>query len=430
MLPNCKLTLGIALLLLGDTPGLLTAADLPADHPIRDIKKITGRDLSLRDRHARDLEWSLKLKKHKCYVGEVVWASITVKNTTEHYAYYLALPYHGNCVSTISVWVSKQLSDKKSKQEQWSELKQLIWEDKGRHFPRTHTYLGGYYQGHRFLLRPQQEYSSWSPVNVALQQSFSKRTSFWWPGIGFSEPGKYRFYIRYIDTGALVGGGRPSNAAEFDQSGDEKLRRLPSKSDIKPGVIIDNRSLPAKPVILGPVDVEIVPLPETTAELTESVAKLQKYLAVVERRNNKPVLDEITNSLKGVPETLEAVRGPLGNPEYNLRWPLEFMVLRQGFMPDFRIPFNPKAQEKRQTNSDDPAYNRYLNNLDALRSHLKADDPLREHIDYSRCRVLLSMERTAEAVALAKKLNTPDALVFLDDIKYGTRKKNKKQKSE
>jgi len=390
---------------------------LPNEHPIYKVpkpvtreevivavQKVLHRGFGSPD-HARDLRWSIKLPKQRYYLAEVIWARLRVENTGPYFAYKLNPPYHGAYVSTIGVWVSRFQEGGHGQDAKWSELRETYWVNRG------HYEGGRRYGGIALVLQPGECYEAWIPINVAQREISGFLVpggrywrSSWNPGVGFSQPGKYRFYVRYINLVEM-------RCAEATAEANVRNRDLPGRASRSS--IPNAADLPRAPIVLGPYEVDILPLPSSPHDIIDLAQGIGNVVRNWEQMCAEPVWDVFTNADRGIPYLPVLIRGRLGEREYGIRWPLEFAILRQARAPiDSCLGFAGGARP-----SPEAARSKTLWNLEAILSWLPEHDPLREHVELQRCVALYWLGEKGQALSLAERLKTPDAQMFIHDVR-------------
>jgi len=359
---------------------------------------------------ASNLVWSLKLTKDKYYVGETIWGRLTLENKEEKFAYKLSPPYHGQIVSTISLWVTRRVEPAFGQPATWTELKEVYWVNKGTFAPS----FG--YRGRPIVIAPGGKYEAWLPVNVAQCQRQSEivkgvwhQKCTWLPGVGFSTPGKHRFYLRYFNLEML------SDQLYEDlyegalaQTADPDYVRATRGREV---YVVD---LEPEAIVLGPFDVEILALPREPEAVVDRGEALTRLVRQFEWFSSRPANNGATLMHPPGMEFLPALLWRLGPEWRELRLSMEFALLR--VWPQFPFEIRFANSDMEENLSDDDKRYRFLRDLAALLSNLKADDPLREHVEFMRCYLLYSVGREQEALELARRLNSPDAQAFLDDV--------------
>jgi hypothetical protein len=379
------------------------AADpLPKTHPIYQMPDLTplGQQPVNKVQHVvlpiTPPRWAFTVDKKKFLLGETITGRLTLENTDKKAALRLSPPYRGFQVATIGVWVSRWQADGK-----WSTLTPVAPVNRGR-FSR---FGAKQFQGEPVILKPGGRWEAAMAVGgeaLLLDRGALREAElapFWIGGFGFREPGQYRFYLQYV------------NLEEYRPFGVERRTAAHRPAYVKEGP--DNREerdiprdVPPEPVVLGPYDIEVLPLDGEVDD--EGVQKFVRLLAEWEKTSKRHVdvddlvLSASSFSLAPLAELFETgtLKSPAAAPVR------DSLALSQAQGQLFKLPADPAEKLKVQQD--------VLQRLQDARKRLPAG-PLRDAYGLTECYLLLDLDRRAEALALARALQTPDARVFLAD---------------
>ncbi len=325
--------------------------------------------------------WAFALDKKQFLLGETIRGRLTAENVGKE-ALRLSPPYRGFHVATVAVWVSRRQTV-----GNWSTLAPVSRINRG--FPRFGPWQ---FQGEPVVLKAGARWEAAIAVSGEarlLNRGTRKRIEpapLWLGGIGFAEPGHYRFYLQYVNLEELM----PFDRRKETASTTADVKSRPHRSI--PGV----RNVPSEPVVLGPYDVEILP-PDGDGAL--DLGDLLATWNGAAKRANNPVASFPLDSLPRLFET-DTLKTPAAGP---IRASLALTQV-QGQL--FKLPAAPAEKLKVQQD--------VLKRLQDARKALPAG-PLRDAYGLTECYLLLDLGRRADAVALTRALQTPDARVFLID---------------
>ncbi len=374
----------LALLLL---PFLLHAGDpLPKKHPIYRTPDLSG---GRPDNEVKPVyppitppRWTFALDKKQVLLGETITGRLTVENVAKETALRLSPPYRGFHVATVAVWVSRR-----QQVGTWSALAPVFEVNRG--FPRFGPWQ---FQGKPIVLKPGARWESRLSASGAarlLNRGTRKRIDpapLWVGGIGFSQPGSYRFYLQYVNLEEIMPFARRRETAFGAEKPREPRRRF------TPGL----RDVPSNPVVLGPFDVEVLPLPgEGALDVADLFAEWARSATGAGKRALPSPLDPLPRLFES-----DTLRSPAVAPVR------ASLALTQAQGQLFKLPVDPAEKLKAQRD--------VLKRLQDTRKGLPAG-PLRDTYGLTECYLLFDLGRRAEAAALARALQTPDARVFLID---------------
>jgi hypothetical protein len=337
------------------------------------------------------------LAKKQFYQGEPIWGTLTVKNLTEDRFLIFSPPYHGQGVATVGVWRSYwQPQDNGG---QWTKLEEAYRVNKSftmvdERFPWAQ------YQGRPVNLAPGKQYSVALLINVLQSPIYfekPEKTS-WCSGLRFSRTGKYRFYLQYMNL---------ENHREFEK------RRIFRREEEARQAVFDNKGLvlPLGPVVLGPFEVEVLPLPANVPKEVPKLLELWEEQFPFPRDGelgNRCFADRITVRL-----TLERLAMDCSFQDEQL-----MDVGASLLLTSIRKQFSDiDDEDKKGGKKGGEILEKLLDHVRSMRTRLK-DSPLRDAYGLTECNILDAMGYTAEALKLARKLRTPDAEVFIDDVEY------------
>ena len=335
----------------------------------------------------REPEVKLRLPKRRYLIGEPIWATLSVRNTDDRQPLRLSPPYVGQHVATAGVWRAR-----------WDWLRggqftgpfEVIPLNKGR---RSSLPQAAIFGGLPIVLKPGETYTATIPLNVAQQfhpvlRKPNGSELAWYAGAGLTEPGLYRLYIQYANLEALVPFGRDPNRAE----------QLEVMRELRPGEPLE---LPLQAIVPAPVEVEIVPPQMKAWDPLQQQVELDRYLDLL--RNWERAVLSIDGCLIYSPslDELPAVLESLHESETSIRQSLILTRLRFTFSA---------------IDASDERYRMKVENVLTSAMEARTDvgpGPLADAYDLTICHMLRALSREAEAVELARKLDTPDAAVFL-----------------
>lgn len=371
------------------------------DHPIYTfsppgIKRILPQELlTLSDgiespAYVHEVKWSLDLEKKRFFVGEPITGKLTVEHTGSldrlHW-YQMTRPYHGQRVSNLGLWYSRWKQDKKDANKgTWGSLKEAY----KINFNSQWIHPSG--KTTPVILKPKDRLEANVAFNV-LHNSKYGRASSWMSGIGLYLPGKYRIYIRYINVNGYKGG-------LIDQKEKQFLK-------IKKGRL---NVIPYRPIVIGPFDIEILPL--NIPEEKEILVLLKQWNGLIATQYNRSSYDVVIPFAEVSSQSLKTIA-----KAKELR-DSKFVSVRRSFLhTDVRYRLNKWLYRNRNGRGD----KNKLNDLNRITENVLKEKLPRAIADawkYTRCQILLQQGKVKEAISLAKKINTPDTEVFLDHIKY------------
>jgi hypothetical protein len=364
---------------------------IPENHPIHDpytsLRQPGQQEqaLTLQMFQVEQPELRIEVPKRRYAVGEPIWATLTMGNPSKRNAIRLSPPYIGQHVATAGVW-----------RAQWDWLRggqfvgplEVIPLNKGRSpWPPAAASYGGV----PIVLKPGETYTTVVPLNVAQQVEpvlwDDGPQLAWFAGMGLTEPGLYRLYVQYANIENLVPFGTDLNR-----------QVLLEMRELKHG---DPSNLAFEAIVPKPVEVEIVPPRMKAWDETHQQVDLHRYLNML--RQWEPAVLETKDDMIGLPslEELPAVLDSLHESEVAIRQSLVLTRLRVSF------------------SAIDPREERYRANVenvlkDTVESRTQVEPgPMADAYDLTICHMLRALGREDEAVALAQKLNNPDAAVFL-----------------
>lgn len=399
----CMILMGI--LLMGES----VAHDdepLPKDHSIYlipdNLDSRTRTELS-RIRNQKDPVWKFKLVKERFLVGETIWGVLSVENR-ERFSFTFSPPYRGFHVATIGIWVSRQ-SDQNDN-GRWEPLKEIFtvnqgYSNKGRSIP-AHEQL----PGKPITLKPGEKFQAMITINGDYDHSFEQPLSHlhgleWFGGVGFSKPGKYRFYIQYVNLEETIDfesrDGVPKGANP--QDGDNPLL-----------------SLPIKPIVLGPFEVEVVAAKKTMPkEFTANLEQWDKLHAKIIKERKQQGSNGVSYVSFGPDFDLTKLLAD-ENVRAKEMDPVRFSLLLTQIHCDISKLSEKNKEEKTK------ALTKILKRLQESNATV-SEGPLKDAYTLTECHVLYGLDKKDEALKLAKKLGTPDAEVFIYDVENGIGKK-------
>jgi hypothetical protein len=356
--------------------------DLTYPNHVR-IRKLTEEVINPRIDEPR---WSFRFvpDRKRYLVGEPITGRLTVENASKEWSIRFSPPYRGYHVSTVAVWASQRNDD-----GSWGALTRVLRLNNNR-ADRAHTQ----FQGEPVVVPPGGHWSAHFAVNGMAWDEYYRydpqcRPAPLWVSAGFARPGTYRISLQYANLERIM---------SFARRGKEEVKADEKTNERDGNRIMD---LSDRPVVLGPYQVEIEPLEgKGSAELRSLIASWTRVFEEFESDQrfsfggkdltellDMDVLDtKSRNSLRAA-LTLAQIQGLLLNP------------------PE-------KADEKAKY------LGAALKQLRTERASLPAGF-LRDLYGLAECHVLANLGRHAEADALARLLNTPDANVFLHDHKNG-----------
>jgi hypothetical protein len=361
------------------------------------------------------IELKLELPKTKYALGEVIWGKFSVTNGHKRGTLVMDPPWSGVYVSTIELVAraktenDSHTGNRPAMGKSWTEPYEVYNLHKNRNG------FGIVKCIEPILIEPGQAFTTWIPINVL--QNNNTRAEFgvgmdstWLSGFGFSKPDKYQFVVEYYSTARNW----PDVSALDEKVRSESLDELKNLR-LRRSDSLEIGRFPNLPQVLGPFEVEIVPLPVTESTKIQ-IASYEKMLT---RWNEDPNIREpITDYVRGfreedIAELLEILPGDDLNSQ--IADTLAYTAIRHHVSIE-------RAEGK-------PAQfvPLKLEDIDLLLSRLMQDDPLRTHVILSKCIWLHEHDRQAEAIALADSIRAtnPDAEVFWHLAQWGKWKEKK-----
>lgn len=358
-----------------------SAAQLPKDHPIYQDRP-GMRYARVLWSHKIGAKWTFRLNKKRVLVGEPIWGTVTVTNTSEKRDIVFSPPIHSLNVATLSIWRSQWIVDKSG--GNWGPVTEVLYGSAGIPGARRGVgrRRGWHLGGEPTVLAPGKSAQFVTAVNVAQPGATAPGTSQshgWMAGIGCAQPGKYRFYLRYANWEW-----RWRYRYRYEKTG-----RGPRGNTLR-------IEYPSDRVVLGPFDVEVVSVDkgfdrrlsrvvetfknnQTSDDIGELGPIFDKLIAWP--RLKKPGFESVRNSLR-----LSAIRNHLGryyrpeSSEYKTRWTKAESDLRQ-LLADTR------------------------------------PGPFADAVRLTKARVLWATGRHKQALKLASSIKSHDSQVFLDDAR-------------
>jgi hypothetical protein len=353
--------------------------DLPDDHQIYDVPNFGTSRGSQKLAPALDkpVSWSFKLEKQRYHPGEIISGRLTLKNTSKRVAVEMSRPYHGVHVSTLSMWVSRWKQS--GGVGEWSHLREAFKVNKGHYNP-----IDRQFQGKPIRLQPGDSYATKVPLNV-WQPEFSSPTSGmaigWYPGVGFTKPGRYRIFIRYVNL-------------EFIMPFKYRLGAEITKLERKDGSL---SVFPAKPIVFGPYEVEILPWKGNRSESFSTI--LEGWEEGWHQRND-------TDAMPSRGEFMKLLEQPstIMHLDSSIVASLQLSYVRERLLAIGYLPRRATAAELTA-----------LCQLLYVRWKDLRPSPLSDGYGLTLCQALNLQLRSAEAVWVAQELGTPDAIMFLQN---------------
>ena len=315
-----------------------------------------------------------ELKSDHIAIGAPAWATLRLRNVTSRTTYRLSPPYVGNLVASVGVWRARP--DPFAGLE-WGALREIVSLNKTyrRYEFQLQRSLRSY-EGVPTLLKPGESIEAVIPLNVAQQvNSPTEFGDLWWfGGVGFTEPGRYRVYIQYANLDDVL----PANG------------NLVARTQRRMGEPVD---VPFQAIIAGPIDLTVVPPPTKDVDKLVRLIREWEVTALVKS-------DAVTTPN---PEDVESVLADLDPAEQGIRDSLLLTRLRGRF--SLLKPDAPDRGQRLQAILDecDTSYRRLL----------AAGDPLAGPYGLTECYVLRALGREDDVTNLAKQIGTPDAAAFV-----------------
>jgi hypothetical protein len=390
----------LSILTLLALPAPLAAEEpLPATHPIYAVPRVLENRVEsigvARRLYSggppKLLAWKIALDREKFMLGEPVTGLLTVTNPPENereqrsFRYELSPPANGSIVSTLGIWNSRQQAN-----GSWPELAEIFEPNHGCERARAG------FQGQPLVLRPGE-----SRTFPLLLNTMCNNWGHWYAGPGFTEPGRYRVYLRHHNFDARF----PFELRHQEQ--DDRARREQDASDR-----VELLS-PQEATILGPYDVEVVAPPPAIREPLQAV--LQQWMS--EYRSTDNWSDDYAEPFNHLRK-----HSSLGDPSLSgVRRSTEFSRLRFLYTDYVQGETNNERRERKQT---------VANSTDKL---LKAELPIAMHeaVLLLHCLALHEAGQTQRALdkALAaiqkSEVVLPDLQVFVAEREYEAKQKKK-----
>jgi hypothetical protein len=292
----------------------------------------------------------------------------------------LSPPYVGNHVATVGVWRGRW---DPFIERHWAELREVVSINKlHRRFEYGSGQPKGRFPGVPVVLKPGETYEADVPLNVAQQICHPEHFGrlWWFAGVGFTEPGRYRVYLQYANLEAV----RPFGGSDDDlQQQAQKMVRLDAG---------EPADLPFQAIVSNPVEFEV--LPPKSREPQKFIDLIRQFEVATLVRGDlvtPPPVDRI-------PAVLDA----LEDSEVGVRQSLQLTVLRR------------RVSQLEGADFADELLLPLLEECVNLRRGVP-DGPLADAYDLTTCHVLQHLGRAREAADLARRIDTPDAAVFIEE---------------
>ena len=349
-------------------------ASIPPNH---DIWKVSGSALQRVPQPAAKyedaLEWSFAIEKKEYAVGEPISGTLTVRNTKKDIDFILTAPYRGVFVDTIGIYLSAM----DPKTNEWGIAYPLLRYNKGES-PGKWPWS---YAGPDMRIEHGSEYKAHIPVNTFQAAILSPTGSFlaanWLPAVGPNKQGRYRLYLRYVN---------------MNRYGMSSVADDPTGKTIDPPQTPTLRLVGAQPVILGPYEFEIK---ATEREVDKAVAELASKFepSFTDGKYRPQTLQTQQATMVLIDKILENHKEDGG--------PFRLFRLRSQVSLDPALPTREETLLK------------ILRDIRKFNAKM-SDEALKNAYALTECYVLYGLGKTKEAIDLAKKLKTPDAIVLVE----------------
>lgn len=368
---------------------------LPTSHPIFGLKDILGSqeaeivakkaEATVYSGSVHFPKWKITLPKHKFSVGEPIVATLRIQNNDKRYSYKFSPPFTGSRVATVGLWARTANSTQPG---HWGELREVIPLNGGP----IYSPIGGRkpaLPGRPIVLPPKSSLTTHLLLNVVQYPAVPGETgNRWLSGVGLDKPGKYQLFIKYVNLEGL---------APFGNSymqGNDRLRKRLSQLSVKSTII----PLPwRKPVVLGPFEVEIVP--RKSSAVNRHLSKLLAGWNKIKGQASDVI------GLVDDQKPINALLKLLPADQRDLALSLSLTKLRAEMEDRETLAKMPKDVRKQK-----------LQKLLDETKRLERQVPkgaVHDALLFTKCVILHALGQQRQAIALAKKVDSPDTKVLL-----------------
>lgn len=321
--------------------------------------------------------WKFELSQKQFLLGEPISGRIIVENPDREMSYSLSPPFHGCLVSTISIWEDVNTG---ATSQATVKLREVYRINHGYRIP-GHSLASEQYQGKPIALKPSQKYETYVWLNVYQPPLQNDCQGGWYAGIGFSKPGRYKFYVKYMSVETQI----PFAARK-------------AKEDYRPPVheLGDPIPAPRRPIVLGPFEVEILPLP------SEVNQPLSEMLSEWEKNDRRPGDRGVGYETEGITKLLKNIT-PLGDKVQNVADSLRLTQIRASLGEQLGLEKkNPTVLAK------------LLGDTQTICARLNPS-PIKDAYLFTECLILEAQGKLADALRVAATIDNADAKAFIAD---------------
>jgi hypothetical protein len=352
---------------------------LPSDHEIFSLPKFTFLRSEFKYRlyavgvpkPEADLVWSVTLDRKSFLLGEPITARIKVANRSSHFTYRLSYPYSGHNVATVSTWTRQAHAEPASKKAT-SELTEFLrirhgnyWDDRRlRSGPPLHLPPGNSIELEICL-----------NVHDTFMVTSNHKVPSWRAGVGTGKPGKYDIFLRYVNLDGLW---MRDKALYVEQ-------------------------VPPKPVVMGPLTVEI--LPPTGIDTTKLEDQIARWEVNCEPTDS--ILETKVSDLQAITDALADSDVPSAAA---LRTSLQLSIVTHKL--------------DRTISRDKGGLPALLKEVRRIRDSAPAGI-LKNAARITECYTLIALDQNNAALEIAKKIGSPDARALVAELEAKIAEKKK-----